>query len=84
MELMSINLKHANGKIDQATLELLLVDETIGFLGFGVSGVIWLGAFLYSKQLVSAIWGSVPAGRCISLPGRGARTGRSTSNLSLS
>ena len=54
--------KHANGQIDQATLELLLVDETIGFVGLGVSGIIWLGAFLYSKQLVSAIWGSVNAG----------------------
>jgi hypothetical protein len=54
----SAQTKAAMGQIDKQTLELLLVDPTMGYVGLGVSSVIWLGAFLYSKQLVSAIWAS--------------------------
>jgi hypothetical protein len=46
------------GQIDKQTLELLLVDPTMGYVGLGVSATIWLGAYFYSRQLVSAIWGS--------------------------
>ncbi|KAL3823390.1 hypothetical protein ACHAXA_008885 [Cyclostephanos tholiformis] len=46
------------GQINQQTLELLLVDPTMGYVGLGVSSIIWIGAFFYSKQLVSAIWAS--------------------------
>lgn len=35
---------------------MLLIDPNMGYLGLGVSSMIWLGAFLYSRQLVSAIW----------------------------
>ena len=54
----SAQTKAAMGQIDKQTLELLLVDPTMGYVGLGVSSVIWLGAFFYSKQLVSAIWAS--------------------------
>lgn len=46
------------GQIDKQTLELLLVDPTMGYVGLGVSATIWLGAYFYTKQLVSAIWGT--------------------------
>jgi hypothetical protein len=46
------------GQIDTQTLALLLVDPTMGYVGLGVSMTIWLGAYYYSKQLVSAIWGT--------------------------
>jgi hypothetical protein len=48
------------GKIDPETLQMLLIDTNIGYIGMGVSSVIWLGAFLYSRQLVSAIWATQP------------------------
>ncbi|KAL3761668.1 hypothetical protein ACHAW5_002648 [Stephanodiscus triporus] len=54
----SAEKKAAIGQIDKQTLELLLVDPTMGYLGLGVSSIIWLGVYLYSKQLVSAIWAS--------------------------
>jgi hypothetical protein len=54
----SAQAKAAMGQINQQTLELLLVDPTMGYVGLGVSSIIWLGAFVYSKQLVSAIWAS--------------------------
>lgn len=44
------------GQIDAETLELLLIDPNMGYVGVGVSSIIWLGAFFYVKQLVSAIW----------------------------
>lgn len=54
----SAQAKAAMGQINQQTLELLLVDPTMGYVGLGVSSIIWMGAFIYTKQLVSAIWGS--------------------------
>ena len=51
-------IKAAMGQIDTQTLELLLVDPIMGYVGLGVSMTIWLGAYYYSKQLVSAIWGT--------------------------
>ena len=51
-------LKADMGQIDKQTLELLLVDPTMGYVGLGVSATIWLGAYFYTKQLVSAIWGT--------------------------
>lgn len=54
----SAQSKAVMGQIDKQTLDLLLVDPTMGYVGLGVSVTIWLGAFFYSRQLVSAIWGS--------------------------
>jgi hypothetical protein len=51
-------IKADMGQIDTQTLELLLVDPIMGYVGLGVSMTIWLGAYYYSKQLVSAIWGT--------------------------
>ena len=48
------------GKIDPETLQMLLIDTNIGYIGMCVSSVIWLGAFSYSRQLVSAIWATQP------------------------
>jgi len=52
----SAHAKAALGQIDAETLELLLIDPNMGFVGVGVSSIIWVGAFFYVKQLVSAIW----------------------------
>ena len=54
----SAQTKFELGKIDPETLEILLIDPNMGYIGLGVSSIIWLGAFLYSRQLVSAIWAS--------------------------
>ena len=54
----SAQSKYELGQIDLETLELLLIDESLGAVGFGLASMIWLGAFLYTKQLVSAIWAS--------------------------
>ncbi len=56
----SAQTKFELGKIDPAALEMLLIDSNMGYIGMGVSSVIWLGAFLYSRQLVSAIWATQP------------------------
>jgi len=56
----SAHEKAALGQIGPETLDLLLVDPTMGYVGLGISTVIWLGAFVYTRQLVSAIWGSQP------------------------
>ncbi len=48
--------KAALGQIDAETLNLLLIDPKMGYVGLGVSLAIWGGAFLYVKQLVSAMW----------------------------
>lgn len=52
----SAQSKFELGKINAETLEMLLIDPNMGYIGLGVSSIIWLGAFLYSRQLVSAIW----------------------------
>lgn len=57
---LSAQTKFDLGKIDPATLEMLVIDPNMGYIGLGVSSVIWLGAFLYSRQLVSAIWATQP------------------------
>jgi hypothetical protein len=44
------------GQIDVNTLNLLLIDPKMGYVGLGIAAVIWGGAFMYAKQLVSAIW----------------------------
>ena len=46
----------ALGQIDPATLEMMLIDPNMGYVGLGIGSMIWLGAFFYAKQLVSAIW----------------------------
>ena len=48
--------KAALGQIDAETLNILLIDPKMGFVGLGVSLAIWGGAVMYAKQLVSAIW----------------------------
>lgn len=58
----SAQSKYELGQIDLETLELLLIDESLGAVGFGLASMIWLGAFLYTKQLVSAIWASQNSG----------------------
>ncbi|KAL7529155.1 hypothetical protein ACHAXR_002822, partial [Thalassiosira sp. AJA248-18] len=50
--------KAALGQIDQETLEMLLIDPNMGYVGLGMASVIWIGSFFYTKQLVSAIWAS--------------------------
>mmetsp|Transcript_20643 Transcript_20643/g.44810 ORF Transcript_20643/g.44810 Transcript_20643/m.44810 type:complete len:345 (+) Transcript_20643:91-1125(+) len=57
----SAHAKAALGQIDAQTLDMLLVDPNMGYVGFGMASVIWLGAFLYSRQLVSAIWAPMGA-----------------------
>jgi len=44
------------GQIDAETLNILLIDPKMGYVGLGVSLAIWGGAFMYVKQLVSAMW----------------------------
>lgn len=48
--------KAALGQIDAETLNILLIDPKMGYVGLGVSLAIWGGAFMYVKQLVSAMW----------------------------
>eukprot|EP00984_Skeletonema_dohrnii_P025284 scaffold14408_cov173-Skeletonema_dohrnii-CCMP3373.AAC.1 len=48
--------KLALGQIDAETLDILLIDPKMGYVGLGVSLAIWGGAFMYVKQLVSAMW----------------------------
>eukprot|EP00986_Skeletonema_menzelii_P013180 scaffold7526_cov120-Skeletonema_menzelii.AAC.1 len=48
--------KAALGQIDAETLNILLIDPKMGYVGLGVSLAIWGGAFMYVKQLISAIW----------------------------
>lgn len=50
--------KAALNQIDAETLELLLVDSTMGCVGLGIALVIWGGSVWYPKHLVSAIWKS--------------------------
>ena len=50
--------KAALNQIDAESLELLLVDGTIGYVGLGLALVIWGGSVWYPKHLVSAIWKS--------------------------
>jgi len=50
--------KAALGQIDIETLELLLVDSTMGYVGLGVALLIWGGSVWYPKHLISAIWRS--------------------------
>ncbi|KAL3793924.1 hypothetical protein ACHAWO_002304 [Cyclotella atomus] len=45
-------------QIDLETLDLLLVDTTMGYVGLGMALVIWGGSIWYPKHLVSAIWKS--------------------------
>ncbi|KAL7524627.1 hypothetical protein ACHAWF_001028 [Thalassiosira exigua] len=52
----SAQAKAALGQIDPETLEMLLINPSVGYVGLGVASAIWLGAYLYTKQLVSAIW----------------------------
>jgi hypothetical protein len=48
--------KAALGQIDAETLNLMLIDPKMGYVGLGVSLAIFGGAFMYVKQLVSAMW----------------------------
>lgn len=48
--------KAALNQIDAETLDLLLVDSTMGYVGLGIALVIWGGSIWYPKHLVSAIW----------------------------
>lgn len=48
--------KAALGQIGAETLNVLLIDPKMGYVGLGVSLAIWGGAFIYVKQLVSAMW----------------------------
>lgn len=48
--------KAALHQIDAETLDLLLVDPTMGYIGLGVALLIWGGSLWYPKHLVSAIW----------------------------
>lgn len=50
--------KAALGQIDAETLELMCMDPKFGYVGLAISSIMSLGAFLYSRQLVSAIWAS--------------------------
>ena len=50
--------KAALNQIDAETLELLLVDSSMGYVGLGLALVIWGGSVWYPKHLVSAIWKS--------------------------
>lgn len=54
----SAQQKFALNQIDEAALEMMLVDPTMGYVGLGLSSVIWLGAYIYCKQVISAIWSS--------------------------
>ena len=46
------------GEIDQATLELLWVDSSIGYAGLGVGALISFACYQYTTQVVAAIWSS--------------------------
>lgn len=50
--------KAALHQIDAETLDLLLVDSTMGYVGLGLALFIWGGSVWYPKHLVSAIWKS--------------------------
>lgn len=52
----SAQAKAALGQIDADTLHLLLIDPKMGYVGLGVSIAIWSGAWMYTRQLISAIW----------------------------
>jgi hypothetical protein len=52
----SAQAKATLGQIDTDTLHLLLIDPKMGYVGLGVSIVIWSGAWMYTRQLISAIW----------------------------
>ncbi|KAL3805010.1 hypothetical protein HJC23_003238 [Cyclotella cryptica] len=54
----SAHEKAALGQIDAETLELLLVDNSMGYVGLGVALVIWGGSVWYPKRLITAIWKS--------------------------
>lgn len=54
----SAHEKAALGQIDPETLELLLIDPIMGYVGLGMASLIWTGSFLYTRQLVSAMWAS--------------------------
>lgn len=44
------------GEIDQATLELLWVDSSLGYAGLGVGALISFACYQYTTQVVAAIW----------------------------
>jgi len=54
----SAQVKYAAGRISQETLELLLIDDMMGYVGLGMSSLIFAGVYMYTRQLVSAIWSS--------------------------
>ena len=54
----SAHHKFELGQIDADILDKLLIEPALGYMGMGISSLIWLGAYLYTKQLVSAIWAS--------------------------
>jgi hypothetical protein len=65
----SAHEKAAIGQIDAETLQLLLVDDFMGYVGLGVALVIWGGSIWYPRNLVSAIWISEGSGdeKCVAL-----------------
>jgi hypothetical protein len=54
-------------QIDAETLELLLVDSTMGYVGLGMALIIWGGSIWYPKHLVSAIWKSKDNDGCLAV-----------------
>lgn len=54
----SAHEKAVLGQIDAETLELLLVDSNMGYVGLSLALVIWSGSIWYPKHLITAIWKS--------------------------
>ncbi|KAL9183735.1 hypothetical protein ACHAXT_004591 [Thalassiosira profunda] len=52
----SAQTKAELGQISQETLEMLLVDPKMGFVGLGMATAIFGGAIFYARSLVNAIW----------------------------